>query len=346
LTRLHIDEGSGKYAGLVKTSFDLSKLPSLEYLKISGDFAIVNTLDLPPSITFVSLCSIKNSTPIHRLEHLPWLRHLTIKDFCDEAINFFKSVRWPKSLTSLCVPLGARPNEARAYLPSTLRTLKVLLSHDSPMIELATLVEHQRGLTTLKVRSGLVTMNFPLPPSLTHLAICHLQMTDGKTAVDTFRNLPLSVRHFTCQSLCDAYDCGSFAATIDDLERAFKSVFPRLSLESVESLLDSANGRAKLWSPEFRDGLKQVCLQHGMDDYYWSTRPWRENGRKLDANLAACILSSTPCELVAMQEIDSRSGAGTTHFNSAVKTVLGTWPGWTTRQGVQGVVLEGIGGIG
>jgi hypothetical protein len=301
LTRLHIHCHRYDYIAR-KSRLDLSTFPSLEHFRTSGEYISIQTVALPPSITSVDLATIDSANPVEGFEYLPWLRVFKLRFVPSHyRRDFFESVRWPRSLVKLVVSMGKGANELRHYLPSTLTALTVIC--DQSRIDLGAFTDRQRQLTSLKIKDATSTIDSPLPPKLTSLNVNYLYITQGRTVVETFRHVPPSLTHFRCKVLDGHGRRGPVGLGTDDVYKAFWSLFPRLNLESVESLLGSHH--SMVWSVDFKEKMRQLSIDHELHCNYFEV-PVRKRGGRLGANHAATIMKFARTEEVAVRLINGR----------------------------------------
>jgi hypothetical protein len=214
--------------------------------------------------------------------------------------EFFETVQWQASLTSLGVDMGERANELRHYLPTNLKALRVACAKTT--IDLGAFTDRQKGLTSLKIDGGTSTINCPLPPSLSSLNVACLYITRGKTPLDAFCHCPPSLTRFKCVTMEGPGHRGT-DTPLDGIDEAFLYLLPRLTLDSIENLLHATYNPH--WDGNFDAQMKQLCVDRGLYDDYFSHEVDAGRGQ-LDASRAALLLHSARTEEIALQHINSR----------------------------------------
>jgi hypothetical protein len=271
------------FFGAVEHNLDFSGVTTLESLEIGAAYIVQSPIKLPASITSVKIGSVACVRPIHLMERLPRLVHLTIKAFYDHKSRYyFESVTWPASLTSLSISMRGAPHLVR-LLPPSLTRLSVAVNSKSPPTELADLTEVIPALTSLRLRNGPAKINLALPSTLKKIKIDKLVVDAGKTLLDAFRLVPASVTYFSCQT----YTSGGVDEdlSVEDLQASLHLLLPRLTLENMENIIGALE-QTSLNMEVFMDDdfadlvnlFEGMCAKHGVGAGYLSYRlpRWRQ----------------------------------------------------------------------
>jgi hypothetical protein len=284
LRRLHLRKNRSDDLALADVyghPVDFSSLPSLDTLDIGDPYVVTRPIKLPKSITSLSLYSIDCDEPVHDLASLPNLHTIWFGLTSREVgvhVSFFHTVEWPASLTSLSIPIF-QPDEAIfSCLPASLEHLRIL--QDSvDALDLAIIGETLPRLASLEIGDREVVITGPLPSTLTRLELYQLNIPEGSTLTEAFSHLPLSLTNLDISNI--AYNDASVQDAIDDRERGFMLVMPRLALPSLEHAtclgfssrkdLDPSRAfKAALFEAMGKHGLDAVSIMAFLDDGIWT----------------------------------------------------------------------------
>jgi hypothetical protein len=178
------------------------------------------------------------------------------------------------------------------------------IGRETPPVSLNKLIAGQTSLQKVRMIGGTVTINEPLPRTLTSVILSGLQVFGDGTAFKTFGHLPPSVTEFHCNTLNGPLQ--EFKFLNEDLKAAFELVFPRLTLESAETLIGATHGICTPGPPNLDELRRVTSITHGMrDDYLNSVNfpVWRQRPSQWHI---ARILAHAESEQIALREINSR----------------------------------------
>lgn len=270
LRRLHLHKNRSDnitLADVYSQPVDFSSLPSLDTLTIGDPYVVTRPIKLPKSITSLSLYSIDCDEPVHDLASLANLHTIwfgLVSRQMEVHVTFFHTVEWPPSLTSLAIPIF-RPDEATfSCLPASLEHLHILQDSENSL-DLSVIGETLPRLTWLEIGDWEVVIGGPLPSTLTRLELYQLNIPQGSTLTEAFGHLPQSLTNL---DICNiAYDDTSVQDAVDDRERGFMLLMPRLALPSLEhaTCLGFSSRKDLDTSRAFKAALHDAMGKHGLD---------------------------------------------------------------------------------